>query len=177
MRLGIDIDMEILMLRAQLGQFADQPLRCKKRGHIQPQAQQIRLARGCVDCNGERVERGRDAGQQLLAVIVEDHRLVAAFEQRPGDEALEALDTPAESGRGQSQFLGGGLDRAEASDLDEGLDGRERGKPTHTDLPRSPETRTGRDDDIVTNRIVNANCAIRNRKISLRNCTMIPVPA
>ncbi len=43
-------------------------------------------------------------------------------------------DTPAERGRGQRQFLGGGLDRAQACDLDEGLDRPEWWQPAHNPL-------------------------------------------
>jgi hypothetical protein len=33
----------------------------------------------------------------MLAVIVEDHRLMAPFEQGTADEPFEALDPPAQS--------------------------------------------------------------------------------
>jgi hypothetical protein len=48
---------------------------------------------------------------------------MASLEQRPRDESLQRLDAPAESGGGESELFGGGLDRSKPSNLHERLDG------------------------------------------------------
>jgi len=83
------------MPRAQFGQVANQSLRCKKRRDIEAKAQQASLPRCCVNCNGQRIERRGDAREQMLAVTIEDHRLMPSLEQRTADEPFQTLDPPA----------------------------------------------------------------------------------
>ena len=124
---GVDVEMEFGMRRAQLAQPREQPLRGEQRQDAEPQPQQLGTRLVIASTASDNwSSTGAICAEQALAVGVEDHRLVAALEQRLADEALQRLDAAAERGGRQREFLGGGLDRAEPRDLDEGLD-RARG--------------------------------------------------
>jgi len=96
---GIDIEMQLGMLDAQLAESGEEALRREQRQDAEPQSQHVGAARHHLDRVGQAVERGRDLLEQPLAIAVEHDRLVPAVEQWSADEALERLDAPAQRGR------------------------------------------------------------------------------
>ena len=98
----------------------------------------------------------------LLSTSAEDiDKLAAAAMQlgptmgRSSIEAASAIEMLAKNGMSAAQILGGGLDRAEPRDLDEGLDRPEWRQSAHEPSPMTT---------------VSTDCVTRNRSWFLRTC-------
>ena len=87
--LRVHVDMQRRVARPQLRQAPDQTLRCKKRRHVEPKPHPFRVATSCVYCNAERVDRRGDPCQELLAIRIQDHRLMPPLEQGFADKPLQ----------------------------------------------------------------------------------------
>ena len=124
------------MQRAQRAEPGHQPVRGEQRQDREPQPHQLAMAGGALHRLAELLQRRPDLRQQLRALMVEQHRLVAPLEQGLADEPLQRLHPARQSGRGQSKGFGRGLDRAEPGGLDESLHGCERRQPFHPAYPR-----------------------------------------
>jgi hypothetical protein len=119
------------MERSKLRQLRHQPLRGEERRDGEPQAHHLGIAGRPLHRQRQSVDRRPDLRHQPLSVGVEMDRLVAPLEQRVADEPLKRLNPAGQGRRGQRQRLRGRLDRAQASDLDEGLDRGERRQSAH----------------------------------------------
>ena len=155
---GVDIEMQFRMRRAQLAQPREQPLRGEQRQDAEAQAQHVAMPHHLLDRIRQAVEHRRDLTEQPVAIRVQYHRLMAAFEQRAADEALEALHAAAERGGGQRQFGGGSLHRPQSGDLHERLDGAQRRQSAHRG-PSSPQCRVN-------------ECRLCNRIECFRTCNI-----
>ncbi len=124
-RAGVDVEVKLGMPPPQVAQMRKDALAREQRHDPEPQPHLPRAIVHRLDRGREHVERGGDLVEQALAIGVEFELLVLALEQLQPDEALERLHPAAERGCRERQLLRRRLDRAEAGDLHERLEGGE----------------------------------------------------
>ena len=129
---GVDVDMEVGMERAQLGQMRHQPLRGEERQHARASAAS---ARRCRSRAPSPAPSASSAGPISASSRSPSGLRWTAWWRRSNrgwpTKRSSAWMRRVSAGEDKRQRLGGGLDRAQPRDLDERLDRGERRQSAH----------------------------------------------